>query len=34
MHGPLKDSYDLRTNFKDIAAQVGVIFSNNFLFIL
>jgi hypothetical protein len=23
MHGPLKDSYLLRTNFKDVAAQVS-----------
>jgi hypothetical protein len=25
MHGSLKDSYLLRTNFKDIAAQVNLI---------
>ena len=24
MHGSLKDSYDLRTNFKNVAAQVGL----------
>lgn len=30
MHGSLKDSYDLRTNFKEIAAQVGVLFLNPF----
>jgi hypothetical protein len=24
MHGPLKDSYHLRTNFKDVAIQVFV----------
>lgn len=24
MHGPLKDSYDLRTNFKQVAAQVSI----------
>ena len=23
MHGSLKDSYDLRTNFKNVAAQVS-----------
>jgi hypothetical protein len=25
MHGSLKDSYDLRTNFKNVAAQVGFL---------
>lgn len=25
MHGPLKDAYQMRTNFKDVAEQVFII---------